>query len=346
MRVVPVGTRKLKPSTVDEGGLLRMAWLGVGSAFAALNSQTNVLVVKGETLLLIDCGTTASRMLVEIGLTPLDIPAVLPTHSHADHVGGLEELALKGRYMAPFVKGGAKGDHKPTCVITEEYQSYLWNFSLRGGLAFSEQMVVDGTPGEMRFTDYFEPLRPRPISGYDRPSYRVEHGDLEMILMRTKHIPEEPDNWEDCFWSCGVVLDGKVFYPGDTRLDLELLQQYVTDEIEAIFHDSQSFPGGVHASLEELKTLPQEFRERMWLVHLDDNMLKLDGEAAKQIDAALEAMSDLRASEETTPQMLFEGHLAVQRAKEHAMDAAESVVRSYGFAGIARPATECYYDFA
>lgn len=346
MQIVPAGNRKLTLSTRDNGGHLRMAWLGVGSAFGTLNNQCNVFAIKGDASVLIDCGNTASRALADLGLSTLDITAVLPTHSHADHVGGLEEVALKGRYIAPFVKGGRKGDHKPKCLITEEYQSYLWNFSLRGGLAFSEQIWVDGSPTEMRFTDYFEPIRPRPIDGYDRPVYRCEYGGIDLLLMRTKHIPEEPENWAECFWSCGVVLDGRVLHSGDTRFDPPLLRQFVTDDIEAIFHDGQSFRGGVHASVEELAGLPAEVRTRMWLVHLDDNMLRMNEAAADRLDASLKAEADLRLVNGVTAKDLAEAHATVESAKAAAMDAADAVLKEKGFAGLARPATECYYDFS
>ena len=38
-----------------------------------------------------------------------------------------------------------------------------------------------------------------------------------------------------------------------------------------MFHDTQLYSGGVHASYEELMTLPDEVRKKMYLYHYGDN---------------------------------------------------------------------------
>ena len=47
---------------------------------------------------------------------------------------------------------------------------------------------------------------------------------------------------------------------------------------EVIFHDCQFFKGGVHASLEELATLPASVKAKTWLMHYGDGM---EGERAR-----------------------------------------------------------------
>jgi len=41
--------------------------------------------------------------------------------------------------------------------------------------------------------------------------------------------------------------------------------------IEVAFHDVQFYPGGVHASFEELCTLPKAFKNLCYLMHYPDN---------------------------------------------------------------------------
>jgi hypothetical protein len=41
--------------------------------------------------------------------------------------------------------------------------------------------------------------------------------------------------------------------------------------VEVIFHDCQFYTGGVHTSLDELITLPEEIRRKTYLVHYGDN---------------------------------------------------------------------------
>jgi hypothetical protein len=91
-------------------------------------------------------------------------------------------------------------------------------------------------------------------------------------MMRTKHIPDSSETWENSFWSCGVIIDDRILYTSDTRFDPDLLVYYNEHfPLEAIFHDCQFFTGGVHAGLEELGSLPGKIKEKLYLVHYGDN---------------------------------------------------------------------------
>jgi phosphoribosyl 1,2-cyclic phosphodiesterase len=71
---------------------MRFASLGSGSKGNAL------LVESGRTRILIDCGfgprELASR-LARLGLAPEDLDAILVTHEHSDHVGGVARAAQR-----------------------------------------------------------------------------------------------------------------------------------------------------------------------------------------------------------------------------------------------------------
>lgn len=73
----------------------------------ASGSSGNALVIScGETHLLVDAGISCRRItagLRELGLAPEDLSAVLITHTHADHVSGLQTL-LK-RTACPICAG-------------------------------------------------------------------------------------------------------------------------------------------------------------------------------------------------------------------------------------------------
>ncbi len=254
--------KRKKPFPLETPGFLRLFFVGVGSAFSKKHNQTNLLVIKGHNHLLIDCGTKCPQALWDLGLPVTAVQHFLITHSHADHIGGLEEAALMGRYFAK---------KKPDMIITDEYKGILWDMSLKGGIAFGE--LVNGRP--LAFEDVFEPLSPEPHPVLQREAWKAQSGSIDLILFRTKHIPDSAAGWRDSFFSLGVVIDGRVLFTSDTRYDPELLLECdARYPLEAIFHDCQFFTAGVHASLEELKDLPAGIKKKTYLTHYGDNWVE------------------------------------------------------------------------
>ena len=82
-----------RPLSLRNDGELEIAFLGVGTAFSVEPGHTNFFIIRGEHHILVDFGTTGPAQLQEVaGISPLDVRAILPTHAHADHVGGIAEI--------------------------------------------------------------------------------------------------------------------------------------------------------------------------------------------------------------------------------------------------------------
>jgi ribonuclease BN (tRNA processing enzyme) len=266
MKIKPLGKRKL--SLANKGGL-NLFFLGVGSAFTKRQYHTSLIVIKGNDHLLIDCGYRCPQAMHDVGLQTTDIRNILITHSHADHIGGLEELAIMGRYFAK---------RKLRMVINETYQYVLWETSLRGGLGHNERTAHK----VLNFEDFFEPIRPKKLPEYIRETLSTKVGSIDIKMVRTKHIPDNAPDWQSSFWSCAVIIDDRILFSGDTRYDPELILDYDKKfNFEAIFHDCQFFTGGVHAGIEELNRLPSDIKNRLYLSHYGDNWEKFEKTAEK-----------------------------------------------------------------
>jgi phosphoribosyl 1,2-cyclic phosphodiesterase len=85
---------------------MRFASLGSGS-------QGNALIVEVRaTRILVDCGfglSDATRRLGRLGISPDAVCAIVVTHEHADHIGGVARFARKHRIPVWITSGTLRG---------------------------------------------------------------------------------------------------------------------------------------------------------------------------------------------------------------------------------------------
>ena len=255
-------------------GSLELFFLGTGSAFVKQNHQNNFLIIKGNDHLLVDCGTQCPIAFYKYNSSLMNIQNIFLTHSHSDHIGGVEELALLHRYVK---------QSRVKILINDEYKTLLWNESLKGGLSYGEQRETPFNSGNPQrylvFEDYFEQIVPHLISELPRPMWEADVGSINIKFFRTMHMPDGVPSWKESAWSSGLIIDNRILFPGDTRFDPDLLEWMEREfKPECIFHDCQSYTGGVHTGIEELKTLPEEIKKKILLCHYADNFITFDAE--------------------------------------------------------------------
>jgi ribonuclease BN (tRNA processing enzyme) len=234
-----------------------LTFVGTGSAFSRKYGHSNALVEKGDVRLMLDFGYQSSVRLGTMGLGLERITHVAISHLHADHTGGLEELA----FMTYFVHRT-----RPRLLVPGEVAKPLWDHCLSGGLGW----IADdqGAPLRREMNDYFEVLL------LDESKW-CRIGDLEIRPFEVDHVPGT--------FSYGFLVrdtdDGSQFIvTGDVRtLVPELLEKELSPDFAKgpIFHDCQLFDGGpssIHVSLQRILEYPKEVRERILLTHYGDRV--------------------------------------------------------------------------
>lgn len=80
---------------------MRIQFLGSGDAFGSGGRlQTCILLHAEDTRILVDCGTTALIGMRRFGVDPNDIRAIVLTHLHGDHFGGIPFVILDGQLIS------------------------------------------------------------------------------------------------------------------------------------------------------------------------------------------------------------------------------------------------------
>ncbi|WP_438433467.1 MBL fold metallo-hydrolase [Gorillibacterium sp. sgz500922] len=223
---------------------LNLRMLGTGGAFSKTYGNNNALFEENGFTLLVDCGITAPQALHDMGVELNAIDAILITHLHGDHVGGLEELTFRMKYQL---------GRKPRLILPKALAAPLWENTLRGGLEYPED-------GLTQLSDFYELTllenrKPAALA----PGFLVE-------ALPTRHIPGKP--------SFSLVLQEKLFYSADMIFDRPLLDEMVHGRgCRYLLHECQfTSPGVVHTTLDELLRLPRDYQEKMYLMHYGDEM--------------------------------------------------------------------------
>ncbi len=264
--------------------MLTLTFLGVGSAFAKRNYQSNALIEAWRTspdeqpepddTLLIDFGCTGPVALHALHQKPdfaylgsggvtnyAKIRRLFVTHQHADHIGGIEELAFNNTFVHP----DSDRPFKPQIISSINILINLWDTSLKGGMS--------PMPGKYALLqDYFFILALRPTGGGFESFNMLKRYEFE--IFPTDHIQiERKYDWPSYGLTIRDTQTGEsVFYSGDSRFDFDAYRERMT-AARMCFHDVQfvDHESNVHATIGELRTMPDDIKKKTTLYHYPDD---------------------------------------------------------------------------
>jgi len=249
---------------------MHLQFLGTGSAFTTLNFQTNFILRANGKRLLLDCGGDIRHSMENAGYTHRAIDEVYISHQHADHVGGLEWLAFM-TYFDPKCK--------PIPLHLAEDIDDLWHDYLKISLQY---LMLERAESAAFFKWDALHIPPPNDEGLEPEIFRFGHLRLQPVPVR--HVPGGSPA-EDMM-AYGLRIWGpeepKVFWTADTTFDPDRLMPHY-EWADRIIHDCETsceeegvqhaIKSGVHAHYWDLVGLPEEIKNKMYLVHYQDNVL-------------------------------------------------------------------------
>lgn len=235
---------------------MKLTFLGVGAAFAEENYQSNMVLEINGKRLLIDAGGDIRFSMKNAGLKVTDLHAVYISHLHADHVGGMECLALKTKFNPHFVDE-QRQKRKLQLFIKNSMARQLWEHVMQGGTATLQ--------GQVNNLDSFFDVKRCGHNG------KFTFEGTVFKLVQTVHYVNDRELAPSygLFWQ--AANGQKIFLTTDTQFAPASIVTFY-QQADVILHDCEIGPikSGVHAHYDDMRNLPPEHKAKMWLYHYGD----------------------------------------------------------------------------
>jgi len=230
---------------------MKLTLLGTGDAFGSGGRYSTCLHLNADAhSMLVDCGATSMHALQKAAIDRAAITAVLVTHFHGDHFGGLPFFLLDAMFVTrrtrPLTIAGPKGVKERMRAACEVAFPGFFDRERSFALNFIE--VSPGTP--------------QTVAGFEVWAFPVVHDDLAGPCQAYR-----------------ILRDGKVFaFSGDTTWTDTLIR--VANGADLFLTECYTYDREMpnHLNWKTLESrLPELRAKRILITHMSGEMLKFDG---------------------------------------------------------------------
>jgi ribonuclease BN (tRNA processing enzyme) len=259
---------------------MRIKVVGCGNAFSHENYNQSFLLEENGRTMLVDCGHRIPLALQDpkVNESIENIDDIYISHAHADHIGGLEEVAFT-RYdwinRPRTYKDFGTNTKPPRLIANKDLLQNLWDKSLRGGLESMEGFVSN-------LSTFFEPVPVEPNIEFEWEGWKVDliqqvHVMSGSVIMPSFGIMFKKDGHESLY----IVTDSQHCSPRQIE-DFYRKADIIIQDCECIGVLPETrrflFGSGVHANYAQLAgyesansiKLDESIKEKMWLSHYQD----------------------------------------------------------------------------
>lgn len=234
---------------------MKLVFIGSGSAFTVgTNNYNSNILLRDESTganLLIDCGSDARHALYDLGFTYKDITDVYISHLHADHVGGLEWLALT-TFFDPSC-------NKPNLYANKIIIQEMWKHALSAGMS-----TLQGVNASLKSFFNVHEVEKNESFIWNR---------VEFQTVQTVHVVAG-FMFMPSYGLIFKINNTKIFITTDTQFAPHQLNDFYKS-VDIIFQDCETspHPSTVHAHFNELIILDESIKKKMWLYHYNPGPL-------------------------------------------------------------------------
>ena len=202
---------------------MKITMLGTGAALLDPDrGHTAIVVEVGGRGYMLDCGTGATRKMIEANIDPTSIEAMFLTHLHFDHTADIPVFVL-GNWMS--------GRQTSPIIVGPEGTQDMVDHMFEGG-AFAKDIEARAAYSQRK--ENIQAIRPdvRPM----QPGVVFEDDYIRVLANTVDHIPEEISK---CYGLRIESQDKVVAFSGDTTPQANMIE--LARDADLLIHEA-TFP--------------------------------------------------------------------------------------------------------